>query len=317
MGYHQALCGRGRQGGGRVNTRIPADVDMPDRIFAGLTARQLAILSCCGLLLWAMYMTFGKAIPLVIFGAIAAPVAAAGLVVATTTPGRVPLEKLFVLGLRHLMATNRRVLAPDGIPDVARWARRLTGKVAPIDTPLQGLDSAGVLDLGADGNAAVCESSSINFALRSEDEKTALIEGFERILNSLDSPVQFLVRSERADLHSMIATLERDAAFLPNPGLTAAAVEHASFLRLMASQEDTLRRRVLVCLRETRMDARGTSKLEHRIEETSSLLRGMGIRLDRLGAQEFLPLIRGAVDDSNAPGSGMGLLDEVVRGART
>lgn len=300
-----------------MNTRIPADVDMPDRIFAGLTARQLAILSCCGLLLWGMYMTFGAKIPLVAFGAIAAPVAAAGLVVATTTPGRVPLEKLLVLGLRHLTTTNKRVLAPEGIPDVAQWARRLTGKIAPLDTPLRGLQASGILDLGADGAAAVCESSSINFALRSEDEKAALVEGFERVLNSLDAPVQFLVRSEKADLHSMIASLEREAAFLPNPGLTAAALEHASFLRLMASQEDTLRRRVLVCVRETRLDARGTSKLEHRTEETSSLLRGMGIRLDRLGAEEFLPLIRRALDDDNVPGSRMYLPDEVVKGART
>ncbi len=300
-----------------MSTRIPADVDMPDRIFAGLTARQLAILSCCGLLLWGMYMTFGAEIPLVAFGAMAAPVAAAGLVVATTTPGRVPLEKLFVLGLRHLATTNKRVLAPEGIPDVARWARKLTGKIAPLDTPLQGLHASGILNLGADGAASVCESSSINFALRSEDEKAALIEGFERVLNSLDAPVQFLVRSEKADLHSMIASLEREAAFLPNPGLTAAALEHASFLKLMASQEDTLRRRVLVCVRETRLDARGTSKLEHRTEETSSLLRGMGIHLDGLGAEEFLPLIRRALDDDNVAGSRMHLPDEVVKGART
>ncbi len=44
---------RPRQDRGRV--RIPADVERPDRLLAGLTARQLAILAVAGVVLWAGY----------------------------------------------------------------------------------------------------------------------------------------------------------------------------------------------------------------------------------------------------------------------
>jgi hypothetical protein len=66
----------------------------------------------------------------------------------------------------------------------------------------------GHVDLGEDGAVAICRASSLNFALRSETEQEALIEGFGRLLNGLDAQVLFLVRSNRADLRGVIGAIE-------------------------------------------------------------------------------------------------------------
>ena len=51
-------------------------------------------------------------------------------------------------------------------------------------------------------------ASSINFALKSEDEQTAFIVQFQNFLNSLDFSVEIFVQSRMLDIRPYIATLE-------------------------------------------------------------------------------------------------------------
>lgn len=55
---------------------------------------------------------------------------------------------------------------------------------------------------------AILLASSINFALKSEDEQTAFIVQFQNFLNSLDFSVQIFVQSRMLDIRPYIATLE-------------------------------------------------------------------------------------------------------------
>lgn len=55
---------------------------------------------------------------------------------------------------------------------------------------------------------AVLLASSLNFALKSEDEQTAFIVQFQSFLNSLDFSVQIFVQSRMLDIRPYIATLE-------------------------------------------------------------------------------------------------------------
>jgi len=55
---------------------------------------------------------------------------------------------------------------------------------------------------------AVLLASSINFALKSEDEQTAFIVQFQNFLNSLDFSVQIFVQSRMLDIRPYVATLE-------------------------------------------------------------------------------------------------------------
>lgn len=55
---------------------------------------------------------------------------------------------------------------------------------------------------------AVLLVSSINFALKSEDEQNAIIAGYVQFLNLLDSPIQILVQSRKLDLDGYLKSIE-------------------------------------------------------------------------------------------------------------
>jgi len=66
----------------------------------------------------------------------------------------------------------------------------------------------GVIVLKDGGLRAVLLASSLNFALKSEDEQTAFIIQFQNFLNSLDFSVQIFVQSRMLDIRPYVATLE-------------------------------------------------------------------------------------------------------------
>lgn len=55
---------------------------------------------------------------------------------------------------------------------------------------------------------AILLASSLNFALKSEDEQTAFIVQFQNFLNSLDFSTEIFVQSRMLDIRPYIATLE-------------------------------------------------------------------------------------------------------------
>ena len=66
----------------------------------------------------------------------------------------------------------------------------------------------GVIVLKDGSLRAALLASSLNFALKSEDEQTAFITQFQNFLNSLDFSVQIFVQSRMLDIRPYIATLE-------------------------------------------------------------------------------------------------------------
>jgi type IV secretory pathway VirB4 component len=66
----------------------------------------------------------------------------------------------------------------------------------------------GIIVLKSGDLRAVLLASSINFALKSEDEQTAFIVQFQNFLNSLDFSCQIFVQSRMLDIRPYLATLE-------------------------------------------------------------------------------------------------------------
>jgi type IV secretory pathway VirB4 component len=66
----------------------------------------------------------------------------------------------------------------------------------------------GVMTLKDGGLRGVLMASSINFALKSEDEQTAFIVQFQAFLNSLDFSCQIFIQSRDLDIRPYISTLE-------------------------------------------------------------------------------------------------------------
>ena len=66
----------------------------------------------------------------------------------------------------------------------------------------------GVVLLKNGGYRGILMCSSINFALKSEDEQRAIIGGFQSFLNTLDFSVQMVVHSRRMDIRPYLKLLE-------------------------------------------------------------------------------------------------------------
>ena len=66
----------------------------------------------------------------------------------------------------------------------------------------------GVLILKNSSIRGILMVSSLNFALKSEEEQTAIIYAFQSFLNSLDFLIQIVVQSRRLDIRPYIALLE-------------------------------------------------------------------------------------------------------------
>lgn len=66
----------------------------------------------------------------------------------------------------------------------------------------------GVILMKDGGMRAILMASSLNFALKSDDEQTAFIVQFQNFLNSLDFSCQIFIQSRMLDIRPYIGTLE-------------------------------------------------------------------------------------------------------------
>lgn len=105
---------------GRV--RIPADVDRPDRILAGLTARQLVILAVTGLVCYLGYAATRPLLPPLVFAVLAFPVLVAGAALALGRHDGIGLDRLTAAALAHARTPRRQVPTDDEPPAGPGWA---------------------------------------------------------------------------------------------------------------------------------------------------------------------------------------------------
>src|SRR3977135_1006373 len=66
----------------------------------------------------------------------------------------------------------------------------------------------GVVVLKDGSLRSILLASSLNFSLKSDDERNAILFQFQDFLNSLDFPVQISIQSRRLDIRPYIALLE-------------------------------------------------------------------------------------------------------------
>lgn len=233
-----------------ARVRVPADVERPDEVIAGLTARQAAIFTVTAVVLWVLWQAVHAFVPPLLFLGVAAPLLAGGTVLALGRKDGLSLDQYALAALRHARTGHRQVHAPEGVLPVPGFAHTTTTVRQPPPTPARpvaaGIDAQGVIDLGREGTSVIGAVSTVNFALRTPPEQEALITAFASWLNSLPGPVQILIRADRANLTPAIAALRRDAPALPHPALEAAAGQHADFLTHLAATRDLLHRQVLL-----------------------------------------------------------------------
>lgn len=238
-----------------LRTRVPADVERPDRIVFGLTLRQVVILTVTALSLYAVWTVLATVVnPLyVIAGSI--PVVGTAFFLAVGRRDGISLDGWLLAAIRHRRAPHRLVPTDEPIHAAPAWVTTTGGRgdrlplPAPLRLPAKGITADGLIDLGPDGTTALAGASTVAFGLRSPGEQNGLVAGFARWLNSLDAPTQILVRAQRVDLTHVADRIDDRAPALPHPALEEAARSHVGFLDDLANGRELLHRQVTAAVR--------------------------------------------------------------------
>jgi PrgI family protein len=281
--------------------RIPADLDRPDCILLGLSARQLGILAAGGLAAWIIEALAEPLVGVAAAVILAAPLALAGLGLALGWRDGLPLDRLALAALSWWRHPRRLVPAPDGVPPTPTWAGPAGPPVAPLTGPIHDFDSSGVVDLGGLGWALVCQATPVNLSLRTPGEQQALLASFTRLLHALTGPMQILVRADRADLTPLVEQLGERAAALPHPGLEQAALQHARWLDSLTGDQGVRRRELLVVFHQPPATPEPAAVLRRQAEQATGLLAAAGVTLTPLDGQQAGRVLHAASNPDRPP----------------
>ena len=174
----------------------------------------------------------------------------------------------------------------------------------------------GVIVLKDDGYRGVLMCSSINFALKGEDEQRAIIGGFQSLLNTLDFTIQVVVHSRKTDIRPYLALLETRMQDQTSELMRLQLREYIAFIRNFIDSSDIMTKMFYVVVpdsaggagigkntpaflggRPTPKDNGGDGFEEHRVqlEQRMSLvvqgLASSGVRAVPLGTEEIIELL--------------------------
>lgn len=176
----------------------------------------------------------------------------------------------------------------------------------------------GVVVLKDDGYRGILMCSSINFALKGEDEQKAIIGGFQSLLNTLDFSIQIVVHSRKTDVRPYLAQLESRMGDQTTELMQLQLREYIAFIRNFIDSADIMTKTFYVVVpyapggvsalkdaasifkggRNTHeAAAAGSSFEEHRVqlEQRMALvisgLASSGVRAIPLGTEEIIELL--------------------------
>jgi hypothetical protein len=279
---------------GFVSAPMPADVEAPDKVFYGLTFRQLAILAVAAVILTLAWRGAYRLIPTPLL--LIAGILVGGLVLPVAVGRRdgLPLD----VWLSHALRFSRKPralttseTAATTPPWVAAPERRAP-LPAPLRLPASAIAEDGEITLG-DHTAAIVAATTINLALRTGDEQAALIGAFGRWLNSLTAAAQIVVSAQPVDLQSHADALAEQAGRLAHSALADACANHAAFLSDLATRRDPLRRQLLITSRTPTGPRHGSRR---QADDTARALSELGVNAKALEGPAATAALAGCAD---------------------
>jgi hypothetical protein len=305
-----------------VQAAVPADLNTPDKVLYGLTARQLAILAGTGAVLWLTYHLLAPFVPPIAVVIAAIPIGALAAAVALGRRDGLTLDRWLAAALRAARSPHRMVAAPAGTIAVPGWApatqdsqpttsETATMPLAPLRLPAHAITAGGVVDVDG-ARVAVTAASTVNFDLRTAGEQHALVDGMSRWLNSLSGPVEVVISTRRVDMHAYADQVEDRLDLLPHPALADAAAGYATFLRFLAEDRDPLDRHVLIAHQAG--PASDPAVARRQAEQTARALTGLGAATRVLDGGQVTDALVGACDPWRYVGAGRATPDAVITG---
>ncbi|HEY4488982.1 MAG TPA: hypothetical protein VJA87_00650 [Candidatus Paceibacterota bacterium] len=90
---------------------------------------------------------------------------------------------------------------------------------------------SGIVILKDGGYRGIMMCSSLNFALKSDDEQKAIIGGFQNFLNTLDFSVEIVIHSRKTDIRPYLGLLEERMGAQTNELMRVQVREYIGFIR--------------------------------------------------------------------------------------
>jgi hypothetical protein len=294
---------------------MPADVDAPDKIVYGLTARQLATLAGTAAAGYTAWHALHRVVPAALL--LGAGVLLAGITLMVTLGRRDGLGLDVWLG--HAIRYHRRprtltTTDPSPLPAWVQPPPRRVPLPGPLRLPADAVDDDGEITLTGSSRAAIVAATTVNLALKTPGEQAAVIDAFGRWLNSLHAPTQIVVANRPIDLHSHAAALTGHATRITDPALAAACADHAAFLTDLAERHDPLNRQVLITTR-THGPA-GLHDAARRADDTAQALAATGVTARRLDGLAATLALAGCADPYRPPRAGLAAPGAVITSGR-
>ncbi|MDB5189694.1 MAG: hypothetical protein JWN49_20 [Parcubacteria group bacterium] len=105
-----------------------------------------------------------------------------------------------------------------------------TSKSTQSFVPVQEVRN-GVVILKDGGYRGIMMCSSLNFALKSEDEQKAIIGGFQNFLNTLDFSIQIVIHSRKMDIRPYLGLLQERMELQTSELMRIQLREYQAFIR--------------------------------------------------------------------------------------
>jgi hypothetical protein len=96
------------------------------------------------------------------------------------------------------------------------------------------------------GIRAVLNVSSINFNLKSEEEQNSIIYSYQGFLNTLEFPIQVVIRSKKLDIDAYLDKLKKIGEKQPNPLLQRQTFEYVEYIAKLVEYADIMQKEFFV-----------------------------------------------------------------------
>ena len=106
----------------------------------------------------------------------------------------------------------------------------------------------GVVILKSGQMCSVLLASSVNFALKSQDEQQAILQQFQTFLNTLDFSLQIYVQSRRLNIEPYLALLSTREAAQDNDLMRIQLREYMEFIRTFTKEVDVMSKNFFVII---------------------------------------------------------------------
>ena len=159
----------------------------------------------------------------------------------------------------------------------------------------------GVVILKSGEYRSILMVSSINLALKGEDEQLAIISGFQAFLNSLDFNVEVYVQSRRFDIGPYIKSLQESLERAENDLLRLQISEYIEFIQRFVSEHNIMTKRFFVIIpylpsiisgmnNNGDIFLRNREQLAERVSVVSQGLSRIGVKSSQLNDTELAEL---------------------------